>query len=59
MGKKIFYANAYLCFGLAFLVTIAGFYPSYFSRLAQTGAAHHFHGITATLLLQNGNGGGC
>jgi hypothetical protein len=33
------------------VVTAAGFYPSYFSRLAQTGAAHHFHGITATLWM--------
>lgn len=51
MEKKAFYENAYLWFALAFGVTAAGFYPSYFSRLTETGAAHHFHGITATLWM--------
>ena len=46
-----FYSRAYLYFLLAFLVTIAGFFPSYFGRLGDTGAAHHFHGITATLWM--------
>ena len=33
---------------LAALVTIIGFFPSYFSRLTVTDTAHHLHGITAT-----------
>jgi hypothetical protein len=46
-----FYSRAYIYFGLAFLITIAGFFPSYFGRLSETGGAHHFHGITATLWM--------
>lgn len=46
-----FYSRAYLYFLLAFAVTVAGFWPSYFSRLGETGAAHHFHGITASLWM--------
>lgn len=46
-----FYSRAYIYFGLAFLVTIAGFFPSYFGRLSETSGAHHFHGITATLWM--------
>jgi hypothetical protein len=49
--KQLFYTNAYLWFALAFLVTVAGFYPSYFSRLGEMSAAHHFHGISATLWM--------
>lgn len=49
--KQQFYSRAYIYFGLAFLVTVAGFYPSYFGRLTETGAAHHFHGITASLWM--------
>ena len=48
---QILYPRAWIYFGLAFLVTIAGFFPSYFSRLGETSAAHHFHGITATLWM--------
>lgn len=48
---QIFYKNAYIYFALAFLVTVTGFFPSYFNRLAATSAAHHFHGITATLWM--------
>jgi len=49
--KHFFYSNAYLWFALAFLVTVAGFYPSYFSRLGEMSVAHHFHGISATLWM--------
>lgn len=49
--RSEFYPRAYLYFGLALLVTVAGFFPSYFARLRATGAAHHFHGITATLWM--------
>ena len=50
-NQQFFYSRAYIYFGIAFLVTIIGFYPSYFNRLLETGAAHHFHGITATLWM--------
>lgn len=46
--KKQFYDKAYLYFILAALVTIIGFFPSYFSRLTVTDTSHHLHGITAT-----------
>jgi hypothetical protein len=49
--QQVFYSRAYIYFGIAFLVTIAGFFPSYFGRLFETGAAHHFHGITASLWM--------
>lgn len=42
------YRNAYLYFSLALLVAIAGFFPSYFARLRDTDAIHHFHGILAS-----------
>lgn len=50
-NKEIFYSRAYLYFALAFLITVAGFFPSYFSRLGETSATHHFHGVTATLWM--------
>ncbi|RFB04792.1 hypothetical protein [Parvularcula marina] len=34
-----------------FVVTIIAFHPSYFSALREAPAAHHFHGITATLWI--------
>jgi hypothetical protein len=49
--KQFFYSRAYIYFGMAFLVTIAGFWPSYFSRLGKTSVFHHFHGISATLWM--------
>lgn len=48
---KPFYPNAYLYFGLAFLIMVAGFFPSYFQKLGETSLAHHFHGITASLWM--------
>lgn len=45
------YPRAHLYFGLLLLLAVAGFYPSYFARLGQTDATHHFHGIVATLWL--------
>ena len=42
------YPRAHIYFAMALLVALIGFYPSYFSRLTQADAAHHFHGITAT-----------
>jgi uncharacterized membrane protein len=38
-------------FALLLLVAIAGFYPSYYSRLGDARALHHFHGIMATLWI--------
>lgn len=49
--KNKFYAGAYIYFLIAALVTIAAFYPSYFSRLELTDSAHHLHGITAFLWM--------
>jgi hypothetical protein len=51
LKKNTFYKNAYLYFILAALVTVVAFIPSYFIRLKQTDAGHHFHGITATLWM--------
>lgn len=43
-----FYSRAPLYFGLALLTAFVGFYPSFFSRLRETDATHHLHGLTAT-----------
>lgn len=48
---KPFYSRAYLYFGIAFLIMLFGFLPSYFLKLGETSAAHHFHGITASLWM--------
>ena len=42
------YPRAPLYFSLVFLVAIIGFYPSFFSKLKETDAIHHFHGFMAT-----------
>ncbi len=49
--SNAFYGKAYLYFILAELVTVVGFFPSYFQRLTMTDSAHHLHGITATLWM--------
>jgi len=49
--KPLFYKNAWLYFALALVVTVVGFFPSYFNRLTTTDVAHHLHGITATLWM--------
>ena len=41
------YKRAHVYFSLALLLAIIGFFPSYFSRLGQTDAIKHFHGIAA------------
>jgi uncharacterized membrane protein YozB (DUF420 family) len=41
------YKRAHIYFSLAILVAFIGFFPSYFSRLGQTDAIRHFHGLTA------------
>ncbi len=45
------YRNAYIYFSLALLVAIVGFYPSYFAKLPDTDAVHHFHGILASVWM--------
>jgi hypothetical protein len=45
------YRHAYLYFLAVMVITIVAFFPSYFNRLGQTDAAHHLHGITASLWL--------
>jgi hypothetical protein len=49
--ERIFYDRAYLYLILPALVTVVGFFPSYFKRLAVTDGAHHLHGIAATLWI--------
>ena len=42
------YKRAHIYFSLTFLVAFVGFFPSYFSKLGDTDAVHHFHGIMAS-----------
>lgn len=46
-----FYQYAWLFFLLAMAVIIAGFFPSFFSKLDKTDAWHHLHGMSATAWL--------
>jgi hypothetical protein len=46
-----FYQRAWLYFLLAMAVIIAGFVPSFFTKLPTTDAWHHLHGMTATAWL--------
>ncbi len=45
------YRNAYIYFSLVLLVAVVGFFPSYFARLRDTDAVHHFHGILASVWI--------
>lgn len=45
------YPRAGWYFLLMMVVAFAAFYPSYFARLAQNDAVHHFHGIVASSWL--------
>ena len=45
------YPRAPFYFALVLLTAIVGFYPTYFSRLGQTDAVHHFHGVMASLWM--------
>jgi uncharacterized membrane protein len=47
----VFYSHAWLYFLLAMAVIIAGFVPSFFTKLPTTDAWHHLHGMTATAWL--------
>jgi uncharacterized membrane protein YozB (DUF420 family) len=38
-------------FSIAFVVAVAGFWPSFFSKLSSTDAAHLIHGVSATLWM--------
>lgn len=46
--RRLFYNNAYKYTIIGTVVTFLGFLPSYFSKLGETDAAHHLHGLTAT-----------
>ncbi|HEU4777384.1 MAG TPA: hypothetical protein VFS95_11195 [Telluria sp.] len=46
-----FYSDAPLYFLLLLLVALAGFYPSYYSKLGSGQFAHQFHGAMATLWM--------
>jgi hypothetical protein len=51
-GTRVpFFRHAHLYFTLAFVVTMAGFWPSFFNRLGKTDASHMIHGISATLWM--------
>ncbi|MEE4208398.1 MAG: hypothetical protein V2I43_03925 [Parvularcula sp.] len=45
------FPRAHLYVAAFLIVTIVAFHPSYFSVLKTAPAAHHFHGITATLWI--------
>jgi len=45
------FPRAYIYIAIFLMVTIVAFHPSYFSVLAEAPAAHHFHGVTATLWI--------
>jgi hypothetical protein len=49
--RRGIYRNAYIYFSLALLVAIIGFFPSYFAKLRETDAVHHFHGIMASVWM--------
>src|SRR5260370_40832958 len=38
-------------FSIAFIVAVVGFWPSFFSKLSSTDAAHLIHGFSATLWM--------
>jgi hypothetical protein len=50
-SRAIPYPRAPLYFVLLLAVAFVGFYPSYFSRLRETDAVHHFHGVMATIWI--------
>ena len=50
-GNTLPYQHTYLYFAVAFAVTMAGFWPSFFTRLGQTDASHMIHGVSATLWM--------
>ena len=45
------YSRSPWYFSLLLLIAIGGFFPSYFARIADAKALHHFHGIVATLWM--------
>jgi hypothetical protein len=45
------YKRAYLYFGLAFAITLLGFWPSFFQNPAQNDLAHAIHGALATVWM--------
>lgn len=51
MNKIPLYKQAYFYFGIAFVITMMGFWPSFFRRLGDTDPGHMIHGISATLWM--------
>lgn len=49
--KGMFYRHAYLWLTLAAVITLAGFFKSYFTKLPTTDVWHHFHGTMALAWL--------
>lgn len=47
-AKHSVFAQPHFYFAIAFLVAVGGFWPSFFSKLRTTNAAHMIHGVTAT-----------
>jgi uncharacterized membrane protein len=52
------YSRSPWYFSLLLLIALAGFFPSYYARLGDARALHHFHGLVATcwMLLLIGQG---
>lgn len=48
---RSFYPRAALYLSLGLVFTLIGFFPTYFAKLRETDALHHFHGITGTLWM--------
>lgn len=50
-SRRRFYAQAWLFFLAALLLTVAGFWPSFFSRPAALSSPHLLHGLVSTAWL--------
>jgi hypothetical protein len=49
--SQALYPHAAWYFAAATALTVAGFFPSYFTQIGHTDAVHHFHGAAATTWL--------
>jgi uncharacterized membrane protein YozB (DUF420 family) len=47
-GRVRLHQQPYFYFAIALLIAVAGFWPSFFSRLQSTDLAHLIHGVSAT-----------
>lgn len=50
-AKPSIFTLPHFYFAIAFLIAVGGFWPSFFSKLRTTDAAHMIHGVTATLWM--------